>query len=73
MRLLDISDPLVCINMSARAISEASGKRLLNCQLEANCGAAVCRFASVTTETDWDKLAAENAWLNSEVRFLEQK
>jgi len=52
--------------MSARAISEASGKRLLNCQLEANCGAAVCRFASVTTETDWDKLAAENAWLNSE-------
>jgi len=52
--------------MSARAVSEASGKRLLNCQLEANCGAAVCRFASVTTETDWDKLAAENAWLNSE-------
>jgi len=52
--------------MSARAISEASGKRLLNCQLEANCGAAVCRFASVTPETDWDKLAAENAWLNSE-------
>eukprot|EP00092_Neocalanus_flemingeri_P022080 GFUD01023949.1.p1 GENE.GFUD01023949.1~~GFUD01023949.1.p1 ORF type:complete len:1085 (-),score=306.08 GFUD01023949.1:345-3599(-) len=52
--------------MSARAISEASGKRLLNCQLEANCGAAVCRFASVTSETDWDKLAAENAWLNSE-------
>jgi len=52
--------------MSARAISEASGKRLLNCQLEANCGAAVCRFAAVTTETDWDKLAAENAWLNSE-------
>ena len=56
--------------MSARAISEASGKRLLNCQLEANCGAAVCRFASVTTETDWDKLAAENAWLNSEVSML---
>jgi len=52
--------------MSARAISEASGKRLLNCQLEANCGAALCRFASVSTETDWDKLAAENAWLNSE-------
>ena len=53
--------------MSARAVSEASGKRILNCQLEANCGAAVCRFASVSTETDWDKLAAENAWLNSEV------
>lgn len=52
--------------MSARAISEASGKRLLNCQLEVNCGAAVCRFASVTSETDWDKLAAENAWLNTE-------
>ena len=53
--------------MSARAISEASGKRLLDCQLEANCGAAVCRFASVDTETDWDRLVAENAWLNSEV------
>jgi len=52
--------------MSARAISEASGKRILNSSLEANCGAAVCRFAAVTPDTDWDKLAAENGWLNSE-------
>jgi len=52
--------------MSARAISEASGKRILNSTLEANCGAAVCRFASVTPETDWDKLAADQGWLNSE-------
>lgn len=52
--------------MSARAVSEASGKRILNSQLEANCGAAVCRFASVTPETNWDKLGAENGWLNSE-------
>ena len=52
--------------MSARAISEASGKRILNSQLEANCGAAVCRFASVSPETNWDKLGAENGWLNSE-------
>ena len=49
--------------MPARAISEASGKRLMNCQLEANCGVAVCRFASVTTETGWDKLTTENVWL----------
>ena len=54
--------------MSARAISEASGKRILNSTLESNCGAAVCRFATVTPDTDWDKLAAEHGWLNSEVR-----
>ena len=57
--------------MSARAISEASGKRILNSSLEANCGAAVCRFAAVTPDTDWDKLAAENGWLNSEVRSVQ--
>ena len=55
------------LNMSARAISEASGKRILNSALEANCGAAVCRFATVTPDTDWNKLAAESGWLNSEV------
>ena len=33
--------------MSARAISEASGKRILNSTLEANCGAAVCRYECV--------------------------
>ena len=62
------SNPI--LTMSARAISEASSNRLLNCQLESNCGAALCRFASVSTETDWDKLAAENAWLNSEKLVL---
>ena len=54
------------LTMSARAISEVSNKRLLNCQMEANCGATLCRFTSVSPETDWDKLAAENAWLKSE-------
>ena len=53
--------------MSARAISEASGKRILNGTLESNCGSAVCRFATVTPETDWDRLAADHGWLNSEV------
>ena len=53
--------------MSARPISEASGKRILSSSLEANCGAAVCRFATVTPDTDWDRLAAESGWLNSEV------
>merc|ERR1719167_662809 len=52
--------------MSARAISEASGKRLLQDQLEPNCGLGQCRFASVTEDTDWEKLAQANPWLNTE-------
>ena len=32
-----------CSSMSARAISEASGKRLLQDQLEPNCGLGQCR------------------------------
>jgi len=52
--------------MSARPISEASGKRLLQSQLPSNSGAGVCRFASVTEETNWDQLAASNPWLLTE-------
>lgn len=52
--------------MSARAISEASGKRLLQAQLGNNSGTGLCRFASVTDETNWDQLAVDNPWLNTE-------
>jgi hypothetical protein len=52
--------------MSARAISEASGKRLLQAEL-VGCSLGQARFASVTDETDWDKLVAENPWLKTEV------
>ena len=45
-------------------------KRLLNYELEVNCGAAVCGFTSVTTVTDRDMLVAKNAWLNSEVEYV---
>jgi len=52
--------------MSARAISEACGKRILNEQLEPNSGAALGRFVSITEETDWSKLEAAHPWLSSE-------
>jgi len=48
--------------MSARAISEASGKRLLQDQL-GDCGTGLSRFASVTEETNWDQLAVDKPWL----------
>jgi len=52
--------------MSARAISEASGKRLLNEQLGAESGAAQCRFAAYHEGDDWNKIEIENPWLKSE-------
>jgi len=51
--------------MSARAISEASGKRLLNEQL-GDCGAAQCRFAAFEEGNDWNKIESENPWLKTE-------
>ena len=54
--------------MSARAISEASGKRLLNENLAADAGAGKCRFAAVPEGVDWDTLAGEEPWLKNEVR-----
>ncbi|XP_064456434.1 ATP-citrate synthase-like [Ornithodoros turicata] len=51
--------------MSAKAISEATGKRLLNQHLAPGV-ATVCRFASVTPETSWDELVAKNPWLSTE-------
>ena len=57
--------------MSARPISEACGKRLLNEQLS-NCGAAKCRFVPVNEDTDWDQLLVTDPWLKSEVRAPSQ-
>ncbi|XP_004525979.1 ATP-citrate synthase isoform X1 [Ceratitis capitata] len=51
--------------MSAKAISEATGKDILNRFLNVNgaSGAAQCRFATVNTETDWSQLTVQNPWL----------
>ena len=59
--------------MSARAIREATGKRLLNEHLASNSGAAKCRFASIDEQTDWDTLQGANPWLNNEVSFIHCK
>jgi len=52
--------------MSARAISEASGKRLLNQQLGSDSGAAQCSFAAFEEGDDWNKIEKENPWLLSQ-------
>ena len=51
--------------MSAKAIREATGKRLLNGALGAV--AAPCRFAAVLHDTCWNQLVRENSWLLTEV------
>ena len=53
--------------MSAKAIQEATGKRLLNSVLGTS--AAPCRFAPITESTNWDTLATEHPWLLTEVRI----
>jgi len=52
--------------MSARAISEASGKRLLNEHLGSKSGAAQARFVSFHEGDDWNQLESENTWLKTE-------
>lgn len=47
--------------MSAKAISEATGKDILNRHLGAN--NANCRFVSVNQDTDFGMLANQNSWL----------
>lgn len=50
--------------MSAKAITEATGKDILNRHLNQHgAGAANCRFATVNAETDWSKLSADQPWL----------
>lgn len=48
--------------MSAKAISEASGKILLNKHLTGSCVISKC--ASVDGTTNFDQLLRDNAWLN---------
>lgn len=48
--------------MSAKAISEASGKLLLNKHLSGTC--AISRCASVDETTNFDQLLRDNPWLN---------
>lgn len=55
--------------MSAKAISEATGKRLLNQHIKFD-ALTKARFASVNEETDWDTLLAENPWLKTEVHII---
>lgn len=55
--------------MSAKAIREATGKDILNRLLDKNSGAATSRFASVTSETNWSTLLAENPWLETTVSY----
>jgi len=50
--------------MSAKAITEASGKDILNRHLNAHgAGVATCRFATVNSSTDWSKLSVDQPWL----------
>lgn len=50
--------------MSAKAISEATGKDILNRHLAAqDAGQAFCRFATVNQNTDLGLLANQNPWL----------
>ncbi|XP_032590353.1 ATP-citrate synthase isoform X1 [Drosophila grimshawi] len=50
--------------MSAKAITEATGKDLLNRHLNQHgAGAATCRFATVNAGTNWSKLSVDHSWL----------
>ncbi|XP_077513571.1 ATP-citrate synthase [Amblyomma americanum] len=51
--------------MSAKAISEATGKRLLNEHLTPGV-AAPCHFAVVNPDTRWDTLRSNHPWLASQ-------
>lgn len=53
--------------MSARAISEASGKRLLNEQLGPDSGAALARFAAFEEGDRWEAVEAAHPWLATEL------
>ncbi len=51
--------------MSAKAISEAKGKELLNRHLKDE--AAKNRVATVTENPNWDELLQNHPWLSTEV------
>lgn len=51
--------------MSAKAISEAKGKELLNKFLDGT--AMINKVATVTVDVNWSQLIVENPWLNEQV------
>lgn len=54
--------------MSAKAISEQTGKEFLYKHISTSAGVQNrFRYANVTPETDWDRLAQEHPWLLTEV------
>jgi len=59
--------------MSAKAITEATGKDILNRHLNQHgAGAATCRFATVNAETDFSKLSIDHPWLLTTVSARRQ-
>lgn len=56
--------------MSAKAIREATGKDILNRHLGNVAGAAPCKFAAVSSETNWSELVQQNPWLETTVSNL---
>lgn len=49
--------------MSAKAIREATGKRILNEHLECPQVAAPCTFATVTSINKWNEIVSNNPWI----------
>jgi ATP citrate (pro-S)-lyase len=56
--------------MSAKAISEATGKDIINRNLAPLTSAVKCRFASINENTKWEDLVLDNPWLKTEVLIL---
>jgi len=56
--------------MSAKAISEATGKDIINRNLAPLTSAVKCRFASVNENTKWEDLVLDNPWLKTEVLII---
>ncbi|KAK0175564.1 hypothetical protein PV327_009304 [Microctonus hyperodae] len=52
--------------MSAKAIREATGKDLINRKLDNGTKAAKCRFVPIDENTNWNTIADEYPWLNTE-------
>lgn len=53
--------------MSARAIWEATGKSLINRNLNYSNGVAKCRFAVYDQSVPWNQLVEQEPWLETEV------
>lgn len=51
--------------MSAKAVTEAKGKELLNKFLEGT--AMINKVATVTVDVNWNQLTADNPWLTEQV------